>query len=162
MNQQNYYIKISPETIKGDIAEKTLSGINFGYYSGMSSVLSSEILTDMSIPLLFTETFDDMGFYSTFDGFILQKDVVTNFTISGDPTNQYKIYEVSSVPFCFEDYEKVRNNNKIIDGEKEGIIDSLTWNIYNQTADIKFRINEIYTKNLKTKVITSKKSNPFV
>jgi hypothetical protein len=77
-------------------------------------------------------------------------------------TNQYKIYEISNVPFCFEDYEKVRNNNKIIDGEKEGIIDSLTWNIYNQTADIKFRINEIYTKNLETKVITSKKSNPFV
>lgn len=77
-------------------------------------------------------------------------------------TNQYKIYELSDVPFCFEDYEKVRRNNKIIDGEKEGIIDSLTWNIYRQTADIKFRINEIYTKNLETKVLTGKKPQPFI
>ena len=92
MNQEKYYIKISPETIKGDIAQKTLSGITFGVYSAMTSVLSSGILTDMSVPILFNQTFDDMGFYSPFDGFILQKDVVTNFVVSGDPTNQYKIY----------------------------------------------------------------------
>ena len=92
MNQEKYYIKISPETIKGDIAQKTLSGVTFGVYSAMTSVLSSGILTDMSVPILFNQTFDDMGFYSPFDGFILQKDVVTNFVVSGDPTNQYKIY----------------------------------------------------------------------
>ena len=92
MNQEKYYIKISPETIKGDIAQKTLSGITFGVYSAMTEVLNGEILTDMSVPILFNQTFDDMGFYSPFDGFILQKDVVTNFIVSGDPTNQYKVY----------------------------------------------------------------------
>ena len=92
MNQEKYYIKISPETIKGDIAQKTLSGITFGVYSAMTAVLNGEILTDMSVPILFNQTFDDMGFYSPFDGFILQKDVVTNFVVSGDPTNQYKVY----------------------------------------------------------------------
>jgi len=91
VNQEKYYIKISPETIKGDIAQKTLSGITFGVYSAMTAVLNGEILTDMSVPILFNQTFDDMGFYSPFDGFILQKDVVTNFVVSGDPTNQYKV-----------------------------------------------------------------------
>lgn len=92
MKEEKYYIKISPETIKGDISQKTLSGNTFGVYSAMTAVLSGGLLTDMSVPILFKQTFDDMGFYSPFDGFILQKDVVTNFTVSGDPTNQYKIY----------------------------------------------------------------------
>ena len=76
-------------------------------------------------------------------------------------TNQYKIYEVENVPFCYDDYQKVKENNKIIDGENEGVIDSLTWNVYEQTANITFRVNEIYTNNLETKIITSKKSNPY-
>jgi hypothetical protein len=74
-----------------------------------------------------------------------------------DKTNQYKVYEVDNVPFCYDDYIKVKNNNKLRDGEKEGLIDSLSWNIFDQTANIKYRINEIYTNNLYTKIITSKK-----
>lgn len=77
-------------------------------------------------------------------------------------TNQYKIYEVENVPFCFEDYLKVRQNNRIFDNGKTGVIDSLSWNIFEQTANIRYRINEIYTNNLYTKVIDSKKSNPFI
>ena len=74
-----------------------------------------------------------------------------------DKTNQYRIFEVENVPFCYDDYIKVKNNNKLRDGEKEGLIDSLSWNIFNQTANIKYIINEIYTNNLYTKIITSKK-----
>jgi hypothetical protein len=73
-------------------------------------------------------------------------------------TNQYKIYELDNVPFCYDDYIKVKNNNKLYDGEKEGLIDSLTWNIWQQTANIRFRINEIYTNNLETKILTSKRN----
>jgi hypothetical protein len=79
-----------------------------------------------------------------------------------DKTNQFRIYEVENVPFCYDDYIKVKNSNKIYDGEKEGVIDSLTWNIWQQTANIKYRINDIYTNNLETKIITSKKGNPYV
>lgn len=97
MNEEKYYIKISPESLKGDVIQETLSGITFGVYSGMSNILSggtggSSLLTNLSVPINFSQTFDDMGFYTPFDGYILQKDVVTNFIISGDPTNQYKIY----------------------------------------------------------------------
>jgi hypothetical protein len=77
-------------------------------------------------------------------------------------TNQYKIYEIENVPFCYEDFLKVKNNNRLLDSGDEGEIDSLSWNIWEQTANIKFRINEKYTDNLYTKIINAKKSNPYV
>lgn len=97
MSEQKYYFKISPEVLKGDVVQEQLSGVTFGVYTGMTNILSggtngSSLLTDLSIPLVFNQTFDDMGFYTPFDGFMLQKDVVNNFIFSGDPTNQYKIF----------------------------------------------------------------------
>ena len=75
--------------------------------------------------------------------------------------NQYKIYE-SEVPFCYEDYVKVKSDNKLIDGEKEGEIISLRWNVDAQTAEIKYKINELYSNNFKTKIIDSRTGNPLV
>lgn len=102
MNEEKYYIKISPESLKSDIVEETLSGVTFGVYSAMTQILSggtdgSSLLTGLTVPIVFNQTFDDMGFYSTFDGFLLQKDVVSNFIISGDPQNQFvvKLYNTS-------------------------------------------------------------------
>jgi hypothetical protein len=101
MSNQSYYIKISPESLKSDIVQETYSGYTFGVYSGLTQILSGgtggqSLLTDVSIPILFTETYKDMGFYSPFDGFISQKDVVTNFLISGSPENIYTIYLYNS------------------------------------------------------------------
>jgi len=97
MNEEKYFIKISPESLKSDVFEKTYSGNTFGVYSAMTSVLSggtngNSLLTGLTIPLIFKQTFDDIGFYSGFDGYILQKDVVTNFIFSGDPSNQFNIF----------------------------------------------------------------------
>jgi len=76
-------------------------------------------------------------------------------TTNGDPTdlsdlqhNQWKIYEFNNVPFCFEAYEKVRKDNKIIFVDKFGLVESIEWNIFKQTANIRFRVNELYTNNL--------------
>lgn len=96
MENDKIYIKISPETLGSDIVNQTYSGETFGVYSGMSQILSggtggTSLLTGLTIPVLFTQTYDDMGFYTPFDGFILQKDVVNNFIYSADPTNQYSI-----------------------------------------------------------------------
>jgi hypothetical protein len=65
--------------------------------------------------------------------------------------NQYYIYPVEKVPFCFSDYQKVRENNMVIDtdGTQVGFIDTLKWNIEEQTADMTFRINKQYTANLR-------------
>lgn len=69
--------------------------------------------------------------------------------------NQYKLYEVSSVPFCFDDYELVRNSNYMQDDlGRNGEILTCNWNVENQTADIKYRINELYTNNLTQETIT--------
>ena len=54
---------------------------------------------------------------------------------------------------CFSDYDKLRLNNKIIDsnGVDIGNIDSLEWNPITEIATrIDFRINKVYTANLKT------------
>ncbi len=102
MNEDKYFIKISPESLKSDVFQKTYSGNTFGVYSAMTAILSggtggSSLLTGLTIPIVFKQTFDDMGFYSGFDGFILQKDVVSNFSVSGDTTNEYnvKVYNTS-------------------------------------------------------------------
>jgi hypothetical protein len=76
---------------------------NFSLYSGMTQILSggtngSSLLTGLTIPILFTQTYNDIGYYSEFDGLICQKDIVTNFLYSGDnPSNLFsvKLYNTS-------------------------------------------------------------------
>ena len=108
MEEQKYYFKISPENIYGDLrlvqytgdtdmydmtdpccpiltGETSVTGLdNIGVYTGMTYVLSGgtngdSLLTGLTISLLFTETAVDMGYYSVFDGAVLQKDVINNF-----------------------------------------------------------------------------------
>jgi hypothetical protein len=64
--------------------------------------------------------------------------------------NQYYLESFEKVPFSFAEYEQVKENNSIFtdDGE-DAIVDSLKWNVFNQTADLKIRINRLYTNNLK-------------
>ena len=135
MIEDTYYIKISPETILGDLSSqpytgsptvfKTITGDPYsccvitgtsintiyptgttGYYLSMAQVLSggtngTSLLTGLTIPILFRETAIDIGYYSVFDGAILQKNVVTNFVFSattGTP-NTYYFYNTSEQEF---------------------------------------------------------------
>jgi hypothetical protein len=98
-----YNIIISPETIKGDLSTVTYSGVSVGVYSAMTQVVSSgpdgsSLLTGLTIPILIRQTAVDVGYYSPFDGAILQKDVVANFIFSSTTTNPYvyNIYNTSS------------------------------------------------------------------
>lgn len=120
MEEQKYYFKISPENIKGDlitvpytgetdvsilidpccpsnsaITVNTLTG-DTGYYLPMDLVLSggtsgTSILECLSINLLFTENTIDFGYYTPFDGAVVQKDVITNFLWSGSTTYPFQI-----------------------------------------------------------------------
>jgi hypothetical protein len=121
MDSRWYYIKISPEVIKNDLfvvdynqGNETLFPDEFccnettttttvpvtGYtyvYSSMTDILSggtngNSLLTGLTIPIMLTETTVDIGYYSVFDGFVLQKDTMTNFLFSGDPFNPYVVY----------------------------------------------------------------------
>lgn len=64
--------------------------------------------------------------------------------------NQWFRYSASGLPFCFHDFLKVKNNNSIFDEEgNPAKVESIRWNVWNQTADIDYRVNQKYTNNLK-------------
>lgn len=76
-------------------------------------------------------------------------------TRSAHRGNQYLIKEIEQpIPFCFEDYEKVRKNNAIFDSDgNRGFLLSLKFNPANQTATGTYKIEKAYTFNLR-QVIT--------
>jgi len=56
IENENIYIRISPEVLSTDIVSETLSGNTFGVYSGMSEILSGgtngdSLLTGLTIPI---------------------------------------------------------------------------------------------------------------
>jgi len=70
-----------------------LTGLTF-VYSSMTQLLSggtngNSLLTGLTIPILLTQTATDVGYYSVFDGMILQKDTMLNFLFSGTSTPPY-------------------------------------------------------------------------
>lgn len=117
MEEQKYYFKISPENIVADlttvkytagtevfydideccfitaVTENTIIG-ETGLYLDMRDILSggtngSSILTGLTIPIVFTQTATDIGYYSVFDGAVLQKDVINNFIFTANTLNPY-------------------------------------------------------------------------
>jgi hypothetical protein len=55
-----------------------------------------------------------------------------NFAITGSRPhgNQYKIYSASGVPFCWDDYQLLKNSNRLQDSDgREGELISCRWNI---------------------------------
>jgi hypothetical protein len=113
MESEKFSIKISPEVLNGDLfasvytastiynlpqngiptSSTPFTAITQDYvvYSGMSEILSGgtngdSLLTGLTIPVFFTQTYNDIGYYSEFDGLMYQKDIVTNFLYSGDDT----------------------------------------------------------------------------
>lgn len=101
MDEIRYSIIVSPENLKSDIFTETYTSENgidvFGIFSGMSYVLSGgtnghSLLTGLTIPVFFTQTINDLGIYSEFDGDLLQKDVLSNFLYSANTTSPYDVY----------------------------------------------------------------------
>ena len=73
-----YKIIVSPENVAGDLSVVDYNGTPVGVYSAMTEVVSSgpngaSLLTDLSVPLLFRQTAVDAGYYSPFDGAVLQR-----------------------------------------------------------------------------------------
>ena len=115
----NRHIRISPEVISSDLflvrfnaggqvipseidpcceittttTTSNLTGLTY-VYSSMTQLLSggtngTSLLTGLTIPILLTETATDIGYYSVFDGMILQQDVMNNFIFTGDSVFPY-------------------------------------------------------------------------
>jgi hypothetical protein len=103
MDQDFYKIVVSPENVKSDLSVVNYSGTPVGVYSAMTEVVSSgpggtSIMTQLSIPILLRQTAVDAGYYTQFDGAVLQKDVVANFiftSTTGTPYT-YHVYNTSN------------------------------------------------------------------
>jgi hypothetical protein len=133
MDDRIYYIKISPEVIKGDIfkvgylvpeiteqkipfccdiitKEVTKYVDNYTYvYSSMTDILSgntngTSLLTGLTVPILLTENTVDIGYYSVFDGMVVQKETMTNFLFSANTNSGYTYYFYNTSDTEFKKY----------------------------------------------------------
>ena len=115
MDSERINIIISPEVLDKDLFNITYDGNTFGLYSGLTQVLSGNngdsLLTGLTIPILLTKTYNDLGVYDEFDGFIDQTDTINNFIISGDSTNPYLVTLYNSAGFQINNYLAVSNYN---------------------------------------------------
>ncbi|NBP67264.1 MAG: hypothetical protein EBU52_00820 [Cytophagia bacterium] len=74
--------------------------------------------------------------------------------------NQYILKQHDKVPFCYDDYEKVKLDNRILTNFGESaLVDSLEWDVYNQSADIKYRVNKQYYNNFKAAITNEATGN---
>lgn len=153
--EEKYYIKISPETISGDVFDQVLSGNTFGVYSAMTEILSGgtngdSLLTGLTIPIVLEQKYENLGYYSPFDGFILQKDVVCNFITSGDPNNQWTV-RVSNTS---DEFKKFLNLASYTVDWGDGVIDPITTTAPNY-------ISHTYPNTPTGYTITLKQTNPW-
>lgn len=66
-------------------------------WTGMTDLLSGgtngdSILTGLTIPIMFKQSFKDIGYYSGFDGAIYQKDINNNFIYSATTGSPFVLY----------------------------------------------------------------------
>jgi hypothetical protein len=62
--------------------------------------------------------------------------------------NQYWLYREQKIPFCFEDFTTILDNNQVETASGEiAEIESLEWNIWDNFATISYRVNRIYDNN---------------
>ena len=151
-----YNIKISPETIFGDLFVVNYQGTPVGVYSAMTQVVSSgvngsSLLTGLTIPILIRQSAVDAGYYSPFDGAVLQKNVVANFIFSSTTSSgyTYNVYNTSDEFQKFLDLSAYRIDWG--DGSPKQIITNYAPN----------SINHTYPKEGKQYTIKLEQTNPW-
>ena len=138
MEDRIYHIKISPEFIKNDIFQvgwtggtitstvnveecceilplnvsATTTGLTYAY-SSMTEILSggtngTSLLTGLTVPIFLTENTVDVGYYSVFDGMVIQQDTMTNFLFSAS-SNPYVWYFYNTSDIEFKKYLSFSN-----------------------------------------------------
>jgi len=62
--------------------------------------------------------------------------------------SQYWIYREQKIPFCFEDFITILDNNQVETASGEiAEIESLEWDIWDNFATINYRVNRLYDNN---------------
>lgn len=156
MAQDYYKFIVSPENVARDLSVVDYKGTPVGVYSAMTEVVSAgprgtSLLTNLSVPILLRQTAVDAGYYSPFDGAILQKDVVTNFIFSSTTAQPYvwNIYNTSDQFQKFLDLSAYKVDWG--DGSPKQVITA-----YTPTA-----ISHTYPNSTKQYTITLEQTNPW-
>lgn len=97
MKTETYNITISQEFLKSAVVSTQVSGKTVNAWTGLTYLLSGgtngdSVLTGLTIPIFFNQTYKDIGYYSGFDGAIYQKDINNNFIYSATTGSPYNLY----------------------------------------------------------------------
>jgi len=134
MSNNSTSIKISPQVISSNYKIVNYTGDSYvdesqyviccdiftsavtKYYTGTTysyasikdvvtgGVNGSSLLTGLTIPILLTENTIDIGYYSVFDGMVLQKDTMINFLFSASTGSPYTYYFYNTSDIDFKKY----------------------------------------------------------
>ena len=158
----NAMVKIAPPDVKrkvpigglGSLIENRLGMMlsENDYFSTPKAVLLS-----IGINAIDTKIKDTNATRLTSNGLYSEFYFVNSFvpSVKLPKPNQWIKRKHDSIPFCFEDYKLVRNNNLIFDSEERPCkIISLSWQPEAEKAEIEFWEQTIYATNLKETILT--------
>jgi hypothetical protein len=146
--------KISPESIFGMVSNKSFNNKDVGVYSQISKVLTGE--TYINVPIFLTQSYIDIGYYSEFDGAILQKETVLNFTFSGRTEYEFCVNNTS----LKNNYTK--NSEYIIDWGDDTIETFIGDNMcHTYNSDNIYNITLKQVNNFGTNIVTKSIKTPF-
>lgn len=152
----DYNFIVSPENIERDLSVVNSNGISVGVYSGMSQIVSggtygTSLLTGLTVNILLTQSAVDAGYYTPFDGAVMQKDVVSNFIFSSTTSDPYRVYVYNTS----SEFQKFLDLSKYViswgDGSQLQAVTAYTPN----------SISHVYPSASKTYTITLTQTNPW-
>jgi hypothetical protein len=159
-----YKIKITPESFSQIIKHVDYNGKEVGVYRTVSEVLTGTtnnqpIISSFNIPILLKQNYIDFGYYSEFDGAILQKETVLNFVFSAITEYEYLVLNTSNNLNNF-----TKDANYVIDwgdGTVEGLITNPMYHTYSTGGLEYYTIVITQTNNFGTNIIKKNVIAPF-
>ena len=152
----DYNFIVSPENVERDLSVVNSNGVSVGVYSGMSQIVSggtygTSLLTGLTVNILLTQSAVDAGYYTPFDGAVMQKDVVSNFIFSSTTSDPYRVYLYNTS----SEFQKFLDLSKYV----------VNWGDGSQLQDVTTytpnSISHVYPSANKTYTITLSQTNPW-
>ena len=147
-------IKISPEGITNMVYNKTFGDKNVGIYAQISKVLTGN--TYVNFPIFLSQDYIDIGYYSEFDGAILQKETVLNFTFSANTEYKFCVNNTAIKNYYTKDSQYIIDWG---DGTIETFVGLEMCHIYN--SENKYEITLKQVNNFGTNLVTKTIIVPF-
>lgn len=144
-------VKISPESISNMIHTKSFGDKDVGVYSRINEVLSGD--TYVNFPIFLYQNYIDIGHYSEFDGAILQKDTVLNFTFSANTEYEFCVNNTAIKNYYTKDSQYIIDWG---DGAIQTFIGVQMCHIYDSENKYEIILKQVnnFGTNLVTKTIT--------